>query len=266
MLTWEDEIARARPRLAPVCAAIGRIQPEFGHNRNYIGTGSLVDAGKGIILTNYHVMDQARDRHGVLMEEKDGRVAIHGWLEIDFVGEAARADTNRFRIVEAILPAGSGPGFGHLDAVAMRIEPIDGATMPQALAFDAGFEVFQQAQSTTLCTIGFPGPPKREQGPKKDIDWDFVIQTLFGNLFGVKRLAPGQTLQTFGAVPKDPRNITFGHEATSFGGASGSPMIAWEGAGMKSFGLHFSGFTGQSNYAVGFHKVAPELRAVGVPL
>ena len=128
----------------------------------------------------------------------------------------------------------------------MRIEPIDGAKMPkQALRFDATPAAFTQAQSTTICTVGFPGPPKREQGPKGEIDWNFVIRTLFGDLFGVKRLAPGRLLETFGAVEFDPLGIVFGHEATTFGGASGSAMIGWENETMPGFGLHFSGLTGE---------------------
>src|SRR5690606_21617327 len=132
MGSWSDEIAQAADRLEPVCKAVGRIQPRFGHAGNFIGTGSLVDADKGIILTNYHVMDDARAKFGVLMEEKKSRIKIHGWLEIDFVSEASRFDVNRFRIVEARLPRNAGRGFGRIDAVAMRIEPIDDATMPKA--------------------------------------------------------------------------------------------------------------------------------------
>jgi serine protease len=267
MGSWSDEIAKTAGALKPVCAAIGRIQPRFGHAGNFIGTGSLVDAEKGVILTNYHVMDDARAKFGVLMEEKKSRIKIHGWLEIDFVGEASRFDVNRFRIVEARLPKNAGRGFGRLDAVAMRIEPIDGAKMPKkALRFDAKPAAFMQAQSTTICTVGFPGPPKREQGPKGDIDWNFVIRTLFGDLFGVKRLAPGRLLETFGAVEFDPLGIVFGHEATTFGGASGSAMIGWENETMPGFGLHFSGLTGESNYAIAMAKIAKEMEAIGVPV
>jgi serine protease len=267
MGSWSDEIAKTVNALKPVCAAVGRIQPRFGHAGNFIGTGSLVDADKGIILTNYHVMDDARAKFGVLMEENKSRVKIHGWLEIDFVGEASRFDVNRFRIVEARLPKNAGRGFGKIDAVAMRIEPIEGAKMPKkALRFDTKPAAFMQAQSTTICTVGFPGPPKREQGPKGDIDWNFVIRTLFGDLFGVKRLAPGRLLETFGAVEFDPLGIVFGHEATTFGGASGSAMIGWESEKMPGFGLHFSGLTGESNYAIAMAKIAKEMEAIGVPV
>ena len=267
MGSWSDEVAQAADALEPVCAAVGRIQPRFGHAGNFIGTGSLVDADKGIVLTNYHVLDDARAKFGVLMEEAKSRVKIHGWLEIDFVGEASRFDVNRFRIVEARLPKNAGRGFGKIDAVTMRIEPIEAAKMPKkAVRFDAKPAAFTQAQSTTICTVGFPGAPKREQGPTGEIDWNFVIRTLFGDLFGVKRLAPGRLLETFGAVEFDPLGIVFGHEATTFGGASGSAMIGWENAAMPGFGLHFSGLTGESNYAIAMAKVAKEMEAIGVPV
>lgn len=267
MGSWSDEVAKAADALQPICRAVGRIQPRFGHAGNFIGTGSLVDPDKGIVLTNYHVLDDARAKFGVLMEEKKSRIKIHGWLEIDFVGEASRFDVNRFRVVEARLPKNAGRGFGKIDAVAMVIEPVDGAKMPKkALRFDVKPAAFMQAQSTTICTVGFPGAPRREQGPKDEIDWNFVIRTLFGDLFGVKRLAPGRLLETFGAVEFDPLGIVFGHEATTFGGASGSAMIGWENEGLPGFGLHFSGLTGESNYAIAMAKIAKEMEAIGVPV
>ncbi|RWI16740.1 hypothetical protein [Mesorhizobium sp.] len=168
-------------------------------------------------------------------------------------------------MIEATLPSGVGRGLGHMDAVGLRIEPIDDSEIPNAMLFDGTPLVFNQATGTTLCTIGFPGPPKQNPGLKGDVDWNFVIGTLFGNLFGVKRLAPGRVSQT-GGIAGDTLNISFGHEATTFGGASGSPLIAWENASSPAFGLHFSGATGLSNYAISSGKAAKDLRAIGVPV
>lgn len=263
--TWKAKVETALPKLKTICNAIGRIQPRYGHAGNFVGTGCLVDADKGIVLTNFHVLDDARTKHGVLMEEKKRVVRVHGWLEIDFVGEASSFDTRRFRVVEARLPDKAGRGFGRLDAVTMRIEPLDGAEMPAVIAFDRAPATFMQAAATTLCTVGFPGPPAGDQGPKGEVDWNFVIRTLFGNLFGVKRLAPGRIGQVSG-IELDPLGIVFGHEATTFGGASGSAMIAWESDGAAGFGLHFSGATEVSNYAISTAKAADALEAIGVPI
>ena len=201
MGSWSDEIASAADRLKPVCAAVGRIQPRFGHAGNFIGTGSLVDAEKGIIA--HQLPCDGRRTRQVRHSDGGEEVACArftaGWRSTSSA-RRRRFDVNRFKVVEARLPKNAGRGFGKLDAVAMRIEPIDDAKMPKkALRFDTTPAAFMQAQSTTICTVGFPGPPKREQGPKGEIDWNFVISTLFGDLFGVKRLAPGRLLETFGA-------------------------------------------------------------------
>jgi hypothetical protein len=43
-------------------------------------------------------------------------------------------------------------------------------------------------------------------------------------------------------------------------------MIGWENEGLPGFGLHFSGLTGESNYAIAMAKVAKEMEAIGVPV
>ncbi|MER9240901.1 S8 family serine peptidase [Mesorhizobium sp. M0633] len=263
MGTWQDKVAKAMPLLKPICDAVGRIQPRYGHAGNFIGTGCLVDAAMGIVLTNFHVLDDARKKFGILMDEADGIVRIHGWMEIDFLGEATSFATRRFRVVEARLPPRAGRGFGHMDAVTLRIEQIDDAEMPQAIAFDGTAMVFNQVAARTFCTVGFPGPPEQNQGPKGEIDWNFVIRTLFGDLFGVKRLAPGRIGQ-INDIERDTLDVVFGHEATTFGGASGSALLAWENPASPAFGLHFSGATGRSNFAISSAKAAIELRGIGV--
>jgi serine protease len=265
MGAWHTEVTTARPKLKPICDAIGRIQPRFGHAGNFMGTGCLVDAAKGIVLTNYHVLDDARTRFGVLMSEAGDHIRIDGWLEIDFLGEAAVDAERRFRVVEARLPRGYGRGMGRLDAATLRIEPLDGAEMPEAIRFDGTRHAFNQATGTSFCTVGFPGPPRRDQGPRGEVDWNFVVRILFGDMFGVKRLAPGRVRQASG-VAGDPLGIVFSHEATTFGGASGSALIGWQVEAKPGFGLHFSGATEVANYAIGVGRAATNLQEIGVPL
>lgn len=265
---WADEVKKAHPKLAPIAASIGRIQQEMGHSKLFLGTGALVDAAKGIVLTNYHVVDDARSKAGILMEEKGKyKLKVHGWLEIDFVGEAARSATNKFRVVEVMLPNGAGRDYGWLDAAALRIVPIGDAKMPKkAVRYDASKAVLDGALHQTIATIGFSGPPRKNQGNTKDIDWGFVVDTLFGGLFGVKRLAPGEIMQPVGMNASDTLKIAFEHEVTTFGGCSGSPLFAWENNDIAAIGLHFRGVNGESNAAIAVERVANELRAIGVPL
>lgn len=265
---WGDEMKRAHPKLAALTQAVGRIQPEFGHPKLFLGTGALVDAKKGIVLTNYHVVDDAQSQMGILMEQKGPRkLKVHGWLEIDFVGEDSRPDTNRFRVIEVTLPKRAGRDYGWLDAAALRIVPVDDAVMPSTpVRFDPDKALMTNARSQSVVTIGFPGRPREKQGNTRDIDWGFVVDTLFGGLFGVKRLAPGEIMKPVGTNPADTLRIAFDHDLTTFGGSSGSPLLAWENDNIDGFGLHFRGVNGESNAAIAVERVASELKEIGVPL
>ncbi len=265
---WAPQIEHARPQLAALASAVGRIQPEFGHSKLYLGTGSLVDAANGIVLTNYHVVDDARSRMGVLMEEKGKRkLKVLGWLEIDFAGENVHSAKNRFRVIEVMLPERAGRDYGWLDAAALRIVPVDDAVMPAAaIRFDPDAALLSNARLQSIATIGFPGPPRKNQGNTRDIDWAFVQDVLFGGHFGVKRLAPGKIMKPVGTNPADTLKIAFDHDLTTFGGASGSPILAWENDSIGGLGLHFRGINGDANAAIAIERVSDELREIGVLL
>lgn len=269
MGTWDQTIGPLQAELATLAQSVGRIQPTNGHNGRFVGTGVLVDVGAGRVLTNYHVLDDASRKFLVPIQRTAAdTIRVLGGLEIDFFGEASSFKMNRFKIVEAKLHSTSGRGFGRLDAVTLTISPIDGESkMPKKpIVFSSAPSDFMAASGQDLCTIGFPGPPIIDTDPSGRVDWDFVIKTLFGGLFGVKRLAPGRVILTPGSVERDPIGSTFGHDATTFGGASGSAVFAWGAANQPAIGLHFAGDTEISNYALASPLVANELQSIGVPI
>jgi serine protease len=268
MGNWDRMIGPLQARIAELAHSVGRIQPTNGHNGYFVGTGVLVDREKGIVLTNYHVLDDAQKKFLVPMQRTNSdTIRVLGGLEIDFIGEADSFSTNKFKIVEAKLHATSGRGFAVLDAVTLKIEAIDASSrMPTAVvAFSANKADFAAAAGQDLCTIGYPGPPVVDSDPSGKVNWDFVMKTLFGGLFGVKRLAPGRVIRPPGSVERD-RVKTFGHDATTFGGASGSAIFAWGVGTQPAIGLHFAGDTEISNYAITASIVAEQFRALGVPI
>lgn len=267
MGSWGQTIAPLQAELTQLARSIGRIQPTNGHNGYYVGTGVLVDTA-GIVLTNYHVLDDAMSKFFVPMQRTGDTMRVLGGLEIDFRAEANSFQANRFKIVEAKLHETSGRGFGRLDAVTLKIEPIDAnSRMPKKpIVFSKNATDFTAASGQDLCTIGFPGPPAIDSDPSGKLDWDFVMKTLFGGLFGIKRLAPGRVIRTPGSIAKDPIGNIFGHDATTFGGASGSPIFAWSALDQPAVGLHFAGDTEISNYALTSPMVADQFRSIGVPI
>ena len=264
MGTWLDMVSAHRFKTQRIARAVGRIQPTPGSAAHYFGTGSLIDAAKGLVLTNYHVIADAKAR-GVAMTMTDRTITVQGGLEIDFAGEACSLRKSRYKIVSIDLPDGYGPGFGRIDAAIARIEAMpDSEPLPEAVPALSAFPAYADGGMTSFATIGFPGPPPLQQGVVDGVDWGMIAGTLFRNIFGCKRLAPGTLGSPLGSRADDVSKTAFGHNATTFGGASGSLLSAWADTDGPCFGLHFFGNTQIENNALAFAAVPDALEAVGV--
>ena len=267
LASWHDDMLAFAPDLRRLAASVGRIQPVNGNAANYFGTGTLIDHNKGLVLTNFHVLDAARETPGISIDGGDRELKVTGDLVIDFDAESGTTSRNRFRVVPASLPEGFGIGFAGMDAAVLRIEPIDPQSKLPAYAPALSVDPdLSSGSSTTLVTVGFPGEPIPDNPPGATVDWHFVLTTLFGNRFGVKRVAPGRFRLAPGSVQGDAFDRVMSHDATTFGGASGSLMFAWKDQGTPGYGLHFAGATLSANYALSLHRAADALKAIGVPL
>jgi len=263
---WKDEMVCFGHTLRKLAAAVGRIQVPNGGPHNYSGTGTLV--GEKLVLTNLHVVNHARNELGVGMcPQGDGLLNVFGDWVIDFVGESGTATCNQWRIKQVRVPKGAGEIFAGLDAAVLCIEPYNEqktADLPTPVKLSADIDYATGSASPSFATIGFPGWPKTT-GPKAvTVDWDFVIKKLFNERFGLKRVAPGKVLHPIGSVAESGHVLT--HDATTFGGASGSLLFAWKNDDSPAFALHFAGATLTANYAVSLHKVADALRAIGLDI
>ncbi|ABQ38296.1 MULTISPECIES: S8 family serine peptidase [Bradyrhizobium] len=260
---WAATMAARREDIQRVAGCVGRVQPTHGNASNFIGTATIVDAARGLALTNYHVVDDARRKWLIPMTANGNRLSIPAGLEVDFAGEAATLDQRRFKVVEAILPDGFGRGFGSVDAALLRLEPITaGDRLPAGQVHLDARAAFANGGVPSLAVIGFPGPAPMSGGT--DVDWNFVTNALFGNLFGFKRLAPGKFRRSLGFDEHDTLGSVFGHDATTFGGASGSFVLAWTDQEMPGFGIHFAGVTSDTNSAIAVAKIADVLRKLEV--
>lgn len=261
---WEGPLVASRDAIEKIAAAVGRIQPAGGNASFYIGSGTLVDGTERLVLTNFHVVDQARRLHGIAMREDGGRLVVEGDLEIDFAGETGALDTRRFRISEIRLPQGAAAVFEGVDAAVCKLEPLDeGVVLPDPVTPLNAADEYATGEVSSLALIGFPGEPTKDKGDA--VDWNFVVGELFRRRFGVKRLAPGRFRHGLGTHPKDVGKRAIGHDATTFGGASGALVVAWLDGGAPGFALHFGGETVESNYALSFAKARAVLEPLGVP-
>jgi hypothetical protein len=262
---WGNNLIAQRETIRAAAAAIGRIEPDRPSGRNFFGTGWLVDLEKGLALTNVHVVDAFMRRASTLAEASNGRIRVLDGVYIDFVAETQSEAQNRYRVVEAIPSGIEGDGFDRLDIAVLKIEPMEGSQkIEQAIKVVADLDGARGNQNS-ICVIGYPGEPQQTSGIIEGVDWGWVNATLFGRRYGLKRIAPGVVHKPLGFHHHDTKRWIFGHDATTLGGCSGSPVIAWlDGGG--SFGIHFAGASVDTNFAHAAAKCVEQLKRLGVPM
>ena len=261
---WTGQLAAAGDRLTRAVAAIGRVEPTHPSGSDFFGTCWVVDDRNGLVLTNRHVLVAMVERlpHAVARTTTGFRVLDGAF--VDFAAESGSAGVRRYQVVEATPSQVNGTNFAGLDAAVLRIEPLpDGPQdVPDALTVSADPDG-PLGRLASYCIVGYPAQPVYESGTIEGVDWAWVTRTLFGNVYGVKRLAPGMTHRPLGSLPRDKRRWVFGHDATTLGGNSGSPALAWTDS---AFGLHFAGRSIDTNCAHAVSAITTELRALGVPI
>jgi hypothetical protein len=268
---WRDTLASTRAEVGKIALATARVQARGGSRTNYFGSGFLFDAGKGLLVTNQHVAGAAL-RKAIAPSRRrlpGGQVdtyRLYGDLiECEFDGELGSATSTRCAVREIALPASAcGPGQQTPDIAVLRLEPLDGASLPEALVIAPRPEFEECGALTSICTVGFPATPRHRTGIVGGIDWAYVDKTLFDEQYGVKRLAPGEVHRKI-APGEFGRYFTFGHDTTTLGGSSGSGVFAWLD-GAQAFGLHFFGVSADTNLAHGFGAAEnrPLLEELGI--
>jgi len=261
---WTGQLTAAGDELTRAVAAIGRVEPTHPSGSDFFGTCWVVDDRNGLVLTNRHVLDAMVERLPHAVARTTAGFRVFDGAFVDFAAESGSADVRRYRIVEATPSQVNGTDFARLDAAVLRIEPLpDGPQdVPDALTVSADPDG-PLGRLASYCIVGYPAQPVYASGTIEGVDWAWVTRTLFGNVYGVKRLAPGMTHRPLGSLPGDKRRWVFGHDATTLGGNSGSPALAWTDS---AFGLHFAGRSIDTNCAHAVSAITTELRALGVPI
>ncbi len=257
---WKPTLLDRLNLLRRLVPAVGRIEPRTPSTDRYFGTGWMIDSAKGLVITNLHVLEALYRRlpHAFIPASNGSFRIIGGNVFIDFAAESGVTRSDRFRVVRAVASGAIG-----LDAAVLGIEPTrDDQNIPASI--DTSADVHGPwSFVASVCTIGFPAPPRYRDGIEEGVDWQWVNATLFGNCFGVKRLALGEIHRPVGTFPSDPRGWIFGHDSTTLGGSSGSPVLAWENGG-AAIGLHFGGDSLDTNRAHRMGSFRDELVAMGV--
>lgn len=224
--TWRNRLAQFQRPITSAIRSVGRIEVRNNPSLDWVGTGWRV--AEDIIVTNRHVAQafaHASDDGFVFAAAfPDGVMAA----SIDFREEHEGAGPAEFELVE-VLHIEDHPGP---DMAFLRIDWTTGADPDDRaiLSLVADPEVDQR-----IVVIGYPAKDTRTRIPE-DMD------RIFGDIYNVKRLAPGEVDAIFDRVS------SFAHDATTLGGNSGSVVL--DMATGTPVGLHFAGKEESANYAV----------------
>ena len=232
---WRARLQASGDRLRRAAQAVGRIDVVGLPPYQYVGTGWLVE--KDLIATNRHVarMFGRRSRGRFVFKQGAGAKPIDA--SIDFLEEAGRPDRLECPIVEILhIEEDDGPDFAVLRVDASRGQAL---SAPIPLAASAA-RVDQQ-----VAVIGYPARDSR-------VPDDQLMQSIFGNVYEKKRLAPGQ-------VTRAQSDVLL-HDCSTLGGNSGSVVLDLVSG--EAVGLHFSGRFLDANFAVPAAVVAARLERV----
>lgn len=234
---WRTRLQAASGRLQRAAGAVGRINISGRPGVPYVGTGWLVE--KDAVVTNRHVALEFGQRGRGRYTFKKGRGSASG-VSIDFLEEAGRTERLSFPIVEILhIEEDDGPDFALL-----RV----GESRGKALAPPIPLSTSSPRAKQQVAVMGYPARDSRAPDAK-------LVQSIFGDVFDKKRLAPGQLTGAKGEVLL--------HDCSTLGGNSGSVVLDLETG--QAVGLHFAGRFLEANYAVPATVVAECLERVRHP-
>lgn len=213
-------------------ARVGRVEVTGHPDLDWVGTGFLVSPD--IVMTNRHVALEFARLDAAGWRFASGRSA--GW---DLVEELGSTRSMRFEVTEVL----GVHDADDVDLALLRVEPAGEGPLPTPLRL-AGTAP-DQPVGRDVYVIGYPAWDGRRNEPEP-------MRRIFMDIFNVKRLQPGRTT-AFG-----PANRVLGHDCSTLGGNSGSPVFDLETHTVM--GLHFGG-----RYAVGNNAV-PLWQLVDDPL
>jgi endonuclease G len=203
-----------------------------------VGTGWLV--ADGIVVTNRHVAREFGRRNGARFTFA-GFTGVAMAASIDFREARGLDQAREFRVVEILhIEAEAGP-----DLALLRVEPGSGGS---PLADPIPLAVGAAVAGRHVAVIGYPARDSR-------IPDDALMQSIFGDVYDQKRLAPGQLMAVL------PDLVT--HDCSTLGGNSGSVVLDLEDGGAVA--LHFAGRFLEANHAVPAAIVASRVAAIRRP-
>lgn len=237
---WAEFTASESTKIEKAALSVGRIDL----NGVQVGTGFVVSDHE--IMTNRHVLKAIAER-----TETGWTVAEGATISFSDDGDPKSAfalSTHGASAGDSRARTGTEPTFDY------AIIPVSGGKLPPPL-------VLEETRSDVIAgrpvyALGFPGQP--QPGTERFS----VLKTLFGCEYGIKRYAPGAISAGFRDIEDNPGSTIFGHDCTTLGGSSGSPIIDLGDGSSSVVGIHFAGAKRVTNFAHSMAALQNEFDAI----
>lgn len=217
-----------KARIEKAIKSVGRVE-FINYSMPWGGTGWLVD--EKIVITNRHVAELVAEAAGRgRFRFRTSAAGVPFGARLDFREEHGSTAAPRELPLKSVkfIARSDQP-----DIALLQIEVEGQLPPPIALLAAAG------ADGQDIGVIGYPAYDSRND-PQD-------IARYFGDIFDVKRFAPGVISQVAGD------HHFFMHDATTLGGNSGSVVL--DLASGQALGLHFAGTYLQGNFAVTVREI-----------
>lgn len=226
---WRQRLTATdvRSTLQSIIPAVGRVEVENHPTMSWIGTGWLVD--DDVIVTNRHVADKfgTQGANGFIFRRGNTIAPSRMAARIDFREERDTTEPNEFQVLDILhIEDDEGPDIAFLKVA-------DTSAAGLRLAGKIRLADERPEANQFVATIGYPAADSRVPDQP-------LVHRIFGDVYNVKRMAPGQLL--------DPRDDLILHDCSTLGGNSGSPIVDLHTG--TAVGLHFSGLFLQENRGV----------------
>lgn len=214
-----------RTKIQESIRRVGRIELTGHPDLEWAGTGFLV--APDVVMTNRHVAIEFARRGDSGCSFLSGRSC-----GLDLLREAGNPAEMRFTVTEVL----GIHDDDYVDMALLRVSPAgEGGSTPLPPPLELMATSPDEAIGRPVYVVGYPAWDGRRNEPA-------AMSRIFTDVYNVKRLQPGVTTRT----PKP--ETAFGHDCSTLGGNSGSPVI--DLTTHHVMGLHFGGRYGRGNYAL----------------
>lgn len=223
---WAPKFESQKVLVSRAMQSVGLISFANIPNAGPVGTGFLV--AKNIVMTNRHVaMEFARPDGTFKAHPQTQHPAL---VTIDFVADYCNDDP-KVRRISKVLHIEPDPGP---DVALLQVE---GNDLPAPLSLQRN-PLSSSLEGTSVYAVGYPFEDGRNPAEAQKL--------IFGLVYGVKRLSPGELMKDSGISIDNSEPYLF-HDCSTLGGSSGSPLIGLDGG--KVVGIHFQGVYASKNWA-----------------